>query len=123
VSKSRPLEPPVPLAPLVGGGSGRAKGFGGPEAPAERSAEAEGDGGGRTGPGVSPGSRMGVRMLLEFLFEVAAVRLSEAVSVPGFSSASSSAGICTLSFGFARELERLGGIWGIEETAGVEEVR
>lgn len=31
-------------------GWGRAKGFGGPDAPAERRAEADGDGGGRTTP-------------------------------------------------------------------------
>jgi hypothetical protein len=34
----------------VEGGGGRAKGFGGPEAPALRRAEAEGEGGGRTTP-------------------------------------------------------------------------
>jgi hypothetical protein len=109
VSSSRvefaPLPPPVPL---VEGGSGRAKGFGGPVAPAERSAEADGDGGGSTGPGVRPGSRIGVRMLLA----VAIFLLSEDVSPPFPLSASSasSAGICTLSFGLARELERVGGI-------------
>ncbi len=38
-----------PLNPLTLGGGGRAKGFGGPDAPADRSALADGDGGGSTG--------------------------------------------------------------------------
>src|ERR1700760_1820764 len=110
-----------PPAPLVDGGSGRANALGGPVAPAERSAEAEGDGGGSTGPGVRPGSRIGVSMLLA----VARFLLSEEVSPPFPLSASSasSAGICTLSFGLARELERVGGICERAPIAGEEEVR
>jgi hypothetical protein len=99
VSSSRVEFEPLPPPLLLLGGSGRANGLGGPVAPAERRAEAEGDGGGRTGPGVKPGSRIGVRMLFAVVF-----LLLDDVSPPfPFSASSSSAGICTLSFGLARE--------------------
>ncbi len=43
-------EPGVSMLLLFWWGRGRANGFGGPLAPADKSADAEGDGGGRTTP-------------------------------------------------------------------------
>jgi hypothetical protein len=77
-----------PKLPLVAGGGGLAKGFGGPVAPALIIAPALGDGGGRTGPW--PGSRIGVSMF-------AGSRSMEVSAV--FSSSEVSKGICTFSLG------------------------
>lgn len=87
---------PLALDPCEGcvTGCGRAKGFGGPDAPADNKAEAEGEGGGSTIPPWSPPLRRA------FWLVAPADRgdeRSSAVADPPLSDASS--GICTFNIG------------------------
>lgn len=83
------ISPLRPNVPFTGGGAGRAKGLGGPLAPALRRALALGEGGGKTTP-VWPPSRTGV-----ICAPVCACGEEPAVR----SSPESSEGICTFSRG------------------------
>ena len=93
---------------MVGGG-GRAKGFGGPVAPALRSEFADGDGGGRTTPDECEASvlRAGVAPEIESLGDESAVALPPSEC---------SLGICTRSLGLflsiCKLFVRLGGAIG-----------
>lgn len=94
-------------------GSGRAKGLGGPVAPAESSAEADGEGGGRTGPAPcvsTPLRRLPACEAVSCRFRGDVV--DSCVLLP---ASDASSGICTLSLGLGapptrRLLDREGGV-------------
>jgi hypothetical protein len=80
-------------------GCGRAKGLGGPEAPAERRAEAEGEGGGRTTPEECESELLrplGRRFELVALVLERGLELESAVALP---PSEGSSGICTFRTG------------------------
>jgi hypothetical protein len=80
-------------------GCGRAKGLGGPEAPAERRAEAEGDGGGRTTPEEWESELfrpLGRRLELVALVPERGLEFESAVALP---PSEGSSGICTFRTG------------------------
>lgn len=103
--------PRLPYDPLLAGGGGRAKGFGGPVAPALKRELALGDGGGRTTPeewDASVPVLAGVTPVLDPFGEESAVALP---------ASECSLGICTFSLGFCAMLllRDGGGIVGTEE--------
>ena len=108
-----PPGPPAAELLATPGGAGRANGFGGPVAPALRSALALGEGGGRTTPeGWSPPALAGVA-------DVWPDSLGD--SSPPFSASEPSVGICTFNRGrlacmlFVREGVEIAGIDDVEE--------